>query len=100
MLNTHRDQFAAKTAFVECTQEPPRRATLNTDGRGCVARSLDKGTIKRDPKVILTDSGASSGRSTKRYAQGDTTREYSCILVHPAAWEPVLLWHAWLGFVR
>jgi hypothetical protein len=33
--------------FAECTQVPLKRATLNTDGRGCVARSPDKGTTKR-----------------------------------------------------
>jgi hypothetical protein len=33
--------------FVECPQEPPMRATLNTDGLGCVARSLNKDATKR-----------------------------------------------------
>jgi hypothetical protein len=33
--------------FAECTQVPVKRATLNTDGRGCVARSPDKGTTER-----------------------------------------------------
>jgi hypothetical protein len=33
--------------FTECTPVPLKRATLNTDGRSCVARSPDKGTTKR-----------------------------------------------------
>jgi formiminotetrahydrofolate cyclodeaminase len=49
---SHFDQESAAInlqpkTFAECTQVPLKRATLNTDGRGCVARSPDKGTTKR-----------------------------------------------------
>jgi hypothetical protein len=33
--------------FAECTSVPLKRAIVNTDGRGCVARSLNKGATKR-----------------------------------------------------
>jgi ribosomal protein L44E len=36
--------------FAERTQVPLKRATLNTDCRGCVARSLNKGTILTKPE--------------------------------------------------
>jgi hypothetical protein len=49
---SHFDQESAAInwqpkTFAECTQVPLKRATLNTDGRGYVARSPDKGTTKR-----------------------------------------------------
>jgi hypothetical protein len=41
----------------EYTEEPPKGATLSTDGRGCVVRFLHKRATKHHRNVILTASG-------------------------------------------
>jgi hypothetical protein len=53
--------------LAECTQEPSKGATLNTDGRGCVVRSLNKRAIQRHfnclrgPPVVGTPNATNEG---------------------------------------
>jgi hypothetical protein len=44
------------TSCAECTKQPPKRPTVNTDGRGCVVRSLNR-RAKCSSDVIFSDSG-------------------------------------------
>jgi hypothetical protein len=56
-----RSLCSRKKTFAECTQVPLKRATLNTDGRGCVARSPDKGTTKCHRNTHQTSFQTASG---------------------------------------
>jgi hypothetical protein len=47
------------------------RATLNTDGRHCFGRSLNKDATKRHLNELR---GAASGHNTKRYERGDRSK--------------------------